>query len=213
MTLDPGERIVQDREVVAVFGDATALENAIEALQIAGTDRAQISVMSSQDAIDAKLGHRFRRVTDLADADQAATGVEVNRYEMAEAAGAVISVPVYIGATAGLIAIFATGGGIVAALAVGLAGGAVGGGFGAMAARALGQHHADHLEAQMREGGLLLWVRVADQADEDAKIALLREHGGSHVHGHNYERQWGKDEVPLHDAQPDPLLEKAPVGR
>jgi hypothetical protein len=213
MTLDPGERIVHDREVVAVFGDATALENAIEALQIAGTDRAQISVMSSQDTIDAKLGHRYRRVTDLADADQAATGAEVNRYEMAEAAGAVISVPVYIGATAGLIAIFATGGGLVAALAAGLAGGSVCGGFGVMAARALGQHHADHLEAQMREGGLLLWVRVADQADEDAKIALLRAHGGNHVHGHNYERQWGEDEVPLHKAQPDPLLENEPVSR
>lgn len=212
MAQETGESPVAQREVVAVFDDATAIEHAIDTLEMSGTDRAAIAVMSTRDSIDSKFAHRFRRAPELADANAGATGIEVTRYEMAEGAGAVISVPVYIGATAGLIAVFATGGGILIALAAGLVGGTVCGGFGVMAARALGQHHAEHLEEQMRAGGLLLWVGVADAADEAAKIALLRAVGGKHVHGHRYERQWGEDEVPLHDVQPDPFLTRDPVG-
>jgi hypothetical protein len=206
MSDNVGENVVPVREVVAIFADSTALDAAIEGLQIAGTDRAAISVMASKDAIDKELGHMFRPVPGLPDAANAAPDVAVSRYEMAEGMGAVISVPIYIGATAGLIAIFATGGGILAAAAMGLVGGSVGGGFGAIAARALGKQHADHVEDQLQNGGLLLWVHAADQADETAKIALLRSLGGHHVHGHTYERQWGIDEVPLHALQPDPFL-------
>jgi hypothetical protein len=206
MADDTVEKIIPVREVVAVFSDARSLEDAIEGLQSAGTHRAAINVMSSKDAVDQKLGHHFRPVPGSPEPQAVGDGVAVTRYEMAEGMGALISIPIYIGATAGLIAIFATGGGLLAAAAVGLVGGTVGGGFGALAARALGQQHAEHLETQLENGGLLLWVHVTDDADEAAKIALLRSLGGQHVQGHTYEKEWGVDEVPLHDVQPDPFL-------
>ena len=211
MPRDSGERRYSDSEVVAIFADAPAIEAAIDALEMAGTDRACIAVMSTSDTLDAHFSHRFRRAADLADAAQGTGhGIEVTRYEMAEGAGALVSVPVYIGATAGLIAVFATGGGLLIALAAGLVGGTMGGSFGVMAARALGRHHAEHLEDQLRSGGLLLWVVATDPADETAKINLLRARGGSHVHAHHYDRPWGDDDVPGHAVQPDPLLDKDP---
>jgi len=200
------ETIIPVREVVAVFSDSRALDDAIQGLQNAGTDRAAINVMSSKNTVDQKLGHHFKPVAGSTDPKAVGEGVAVTRYEMAEGMGALISVPVYIGATAGLIAIFATGGGLLAAAAVGLVGGTVGGGFGALAARALGRQHAEHLENQLESGGLLLWVHVKDEADEADKIALLRSLGGEHVQGHSYQKEWGVDEVPLHDVQPDPFL-------
>jgi hypothetical protein len=201
-----GEKVVSVREVVAVFSDAKTLDDAIESLEIAGSDRAAISVMSSQDTIDSKLGHLFRKSAQSADADDVARGVEVSRYDLAEGIGAVVSIPVFIGVTAGLIAVFSIGGGVIAAIIAGLGAATLGGGFGAAAALVIGKHHADHLEEQLQQGGLLLWVRVSGAADEKAKLDLLRSVGGKHVHGHLYQGEWGINEVPLHDAHPDPLL-------
>ncbi|WP_205590025.1 hypothetical protein [Sphingomonas paeninsulae] len=205
MTPGSGEQVFALREVVAVFDDPSALETAIERLEISGVDRAAISVMSSAETIDSKLGHLFRRTSQSSDADNVEKGIEVSRYEMAEGVGAVIAIPVYIGATAALVAIFASGGWILAAAVAGLAGGAFGGGFGAVAARMVGKHHADHIEEQLTKGGLLLWVRTTDDRDEKAKIELLRSLGGANVHGHIYRRKWGSTKCRFMTQIPTPF--------
>ncbi len=49
-------------------------------------------------------------------------------------------------------------------------------------------------------------VVLPDQAAEDRAKAILQRCGGSAVHVHTIEREWGVADVPLHDAQPDPFL-------
>jgi hypothetical protein len=83
-----------------------------------------------------------------------------------------------------------------------------GGGLGALAAHAIGATHAKALEKHLAAGGLLLWVRIVDQTGESAAIAALTASGGQHVHVHDIKRTWGEKDVPLHDLQPDPFLEK-----
>jgi hypothetical protein len=56
------------------------------------------------------------------------------------------------------------------------------------------------------DGGLLLWVRADDPARDKEIAGILARAGGRDVHFHVATRKWGVADVPLHDAQPDPLL-------
>lgn len=55
------------REVVALFDDAKALEEAVFALETHGFDRAAFSLLADEAAVAGKLGHRYRRVAEMED--------------------------------------------------------------------------------------------------------------------------------------------------
>ena len=55
------------REAVGVFKSAETLQDAIDDLLIAGFDRAQLSLLAAEHTVDEKLGHKYRRVTELED--------------------------------------------------------------------------------------------------------------------------------------------------
>lgn len=58
--------------------------------------------------------------------------------------------------------------------------------IGAAMAKFIGDHHAAHLQKQLDRGGLLLWVRAWNEADERTASAILRKHAGSDVHIHDF---------------------------
>lgn len=200
-----GQQTIAVREVVAIFDDGAALENAIEVVEQAGVNRGAISVIASDETFGTKLSHVYRSVSEMDAHDDIARGVKVTRYELAEGQGAAFSIPVYVGATAGLIAVLASGGTVGLAALAGLAAGAAGGGIGVSLARLLGDQQAQHVQQQIEEGGLLLWVQVKDAADADARIDQLKSLGGRDVRVHVYQRPWGDDAAAL-ASQPDPLL-------
>ena len=55
------------KEVVAVFDNADALDEAGYALETQGFDRAAFSVLASEDAVAQKLGHRYQQTKEVED--------------------------------------------------------------------------------------------------------------------------------------------------
>ena len=196
------------REAVGVFGSGDKMEAAVERLETAGVRREDISVMASHAAVVDKLHHRFEAIERMEDDPRVPRSAFVPKDDFTAVKAAVISLPLYIGASVGSLAVVASGGALALAVAAACAAGLAGGGLGALAAHAIGVNHAKLLEKHVAAGGLLLWVRIDDRARETEVIAVLTASGGEHVHAHDIKRTWGVKDVPLQDWQPDLFLEK-----
>ena len=194
------------REVVAVFHNAADLEAAIDTLASAGFARQNINVMASHDTIVEKLGHHFEQVKTIEDDARVPSAYLMRKEDVATAEGAAIGLPLYIGGTAGAIAVAATGGALALAVAAAAAGGLAGAGIGAIFAMAIGEHHAKTIQSHLEAGGILAWVRIDNDEEERKATQLLSEAGGADIHTHKIKRTWGEKDVPLHDWQPDPFL-------
>jgi len=48
----------------------------------------------------------------------------------------------------------------------------------------VGKQHADNLHEQLDRGGLLVWVRTPNEADEKRAEDILKRHKASDVHLH-----------------------------
>jgi hypothetical protein len=194
------------REVVGVFGTGDKLEAAVEALEARGFTREDISVMASREAVVENLNHRFETIRQMEDDPRVPQAAFVAKSDLREGKAAVISIPLYIGASVGALAVVASGGALALAIAAAVSGGLVGGGLGGLAAHAIGEKHAESLQQHIAAGGLLLWVRISDRVREAEAIEVLRTSGAEDVHAHDIKRTWGEKDVPLHDWQPDPFL-------
>lgn len=172
------------REVVGVFSDAETLQEAIDELMSSGFDRAEISLLASEETVDEKLGHKYKKVTELEDDATVPRTYYVSLESIGDAEGAVIGGLVYVGAGAAISAIFASGGTLAAAIAGGAMAGGTWGLIGAALANLIGEHHAMYLQEQLKHGGLLLWVRTWDAEHEKKAKEILSKHSGRDVHAH-----------------------------
>jgi hypothetical protein len=183
MTIAAATRTV--REAVAVFDHAEHLQDAIDELLSSGFHRAELSLLAGEQTVREKLG-RSGSIAALADNLDAPRTNYVSPEALGDAEGAVIGALMYVGAMAATGAVVASGG-TLAALIIGttLAGGG-GALIGVVMAKFIGDHHAAHLQKQLDRGGLLLWVRAWNEADEKTAAAILRKHSGSDVHIHEF---------------------------
>jgi hypothetical protein len=173
------------REAVGIFTSADALENAIVGLMGSGFDRAEISLLAAEPTVDAKLGHKYRRVTELEDDAATPRDCYVSIESIGDAEGALIGGLLYVGALAAVGAVVASGGTLAAAITGAALGGGTGGLIGSVLAKLVGDRHAQTIEEQLAHGGLLLWVQTRD-ADHEAKaVEILRKHSGADVHVHS----------------------------
>lgn len=183
MVEEPGQR--QYREAVAVFDTAAELENAVEDLQSSGFNRAEISLLAEEAAVEGKLGHRYKKVQDLEDDPDAPRTAFVSTETMGDAEGGLIGVLMYVGAMAAAGAVVATGGTLAATLGAVSVAGASGGLIGTILAGVLDGHHAKNLQDQLTHGGLLLWVRTRDAEHEARAVEILSRHSAHDVHVHS----------------------------
>ena len=150
-------------EVVGHFAGHMSFERAIAALVAAGFARADLSVLSTHESLDAVE----REARSWKDALRAVAG-EIKYEAPLVAAGAVILV-----------------GGPVAASVAALIAAAVGG---AAIKEILDEVTATpHREAYLRAlaaGSVILWVRVADAEAERKAIDIMKDNGGLNVHAH-----------------------------
>ena len=130
------------REAVGVFSSADKMETAIEDLQENGFDRAEISLLASEEAVRAKLGHRFYDAKDLEDDPDVPRTAFVSTEALGDAEGALIGGLMYAGALAAAGMTVASGGAFGALLAATIAGGASGGLIGGVLALIVGEGHA-----------------------------------------------------------------------
>jgi hypothetical protein len=207
-TAESGTMRYAAREVVGAFPTAGALEKAVEQLEIAGVDRAAISVLGVDAARSGRIDAIYRSAEAIEDDPAARQAAFVSRETQTEGKAFAVSLPLGVGGFAGAWAVAAAGGALAAAIGATIVGGAVGAGLGALLVRAVARHHAETVQSQLARGGLVLWVSTPDEAAEQRALEVLRRSGGTSVHTHTVAREWGVADSPLHDVQPDPFLER-----
>ena len=169
-------------EAVGVFNSAEALQAAINELLSSGFDRAELSLLASQDAVERRLGHRYEKVGGLANDPTVPRAAYMSTEAIGEAEGGLIGGLLFVGAVAATGAIVASGGTLAAAIAAAALAGGAGGVIGSILAKWIGDKHAHYLQEQLDRGGLLLWVRTWNAEDERRAVEILRKHSGIDVH-------------------------------
>jgi hypothetical protein len=172
------------REAIGIFQNPHDLEAAIDELLSSGFDRAEVSLLAGERAIEDKLGHRYRRVGSLADDPAAPRTAYVSTEAIGDAEGGLVGGLMYVGATVAAGAVVVSGGAIATGLAAAVLAGGAGGLIGALLAKWVGHRHGHYLQEQIERGGLLLWVRTWDSAHEARAADILRRHAGDCVHVH-----------------------------
>jgi hypothetical protein len=204
---------IKVREVAGVFRSREPLEAAVEALLLAGFDRADIDLMAGIDAVRQRLGTVYVPAEELADVPDAPREAFVAREEVTGALADAAGILTFIGATAAAYGVVASGGALALAVAAAAAGGlAAAGGAGALIARFLGREQARELQAQMAAGGLVLWVRIRSPEREHKAQQILKDHGAEAVRVHEIEIQKRFEDIPLGSLVLDPWLGSEPLG-
>jgi hypothetical protein len=171
-------------EAVGLFHSLADMEAAIDDLLSQGFNRAELSVMASEDAIEAKLLGQYGSVRELEDRADVPTIAYVPRESLGAAEGAVIGSFIYVPALLGGLAVVASGGALAAAATAAAIYGGVGAGFGTLVASIIGKQAADRITAHLEAGGLLLWVRTRDQHHENRALAIMQGHNAEDAHIH-----------------------------
>lgn len=171
-------------EAVGIFSSEKELEAVADDLMSNGFDRADISLLASEQAVIEKLGHRYRSVRDIEDNPKIPTVAFVTEEGLGAAQGGVIGSLLYLPALAGIAVVVASGGTMAAAIAAAAILGGVGGGVGGILARIIGNEHADRIEEQIEHGGLLFFVRTSTPEAEKKAVEILKRNNGRDVHLH-----------------------------
>jgi hypothetical protein len=173
------------REAVAVFHDAETFHAAIDDLLASGFARSDLSLLAGEHAVADKLGHMYRKASEIEDDSRVPRLAYVASETFGHAKGAFTGGLSFVGAMVAAGALVASGGtvagAIIAAVLAGSAGGLVGSVFGDI----VEDRHAEHLQRQLDRGGLLLWVRTTTPAMEKRARAILVRHSAHDVHVHD----------------------------
>ena len=172
------------REAVGVFHDADALRSAADALMLNGFDRADLSVLASETAVRDKL-HKAYTAAELEDDPRVPHVAYFAGDSLTELKAAIIGGPFFIGAVAAGGATIANGVSLTGTITAAVVAGGLAGALGAIVAWWLTRHHSAYLGAQMRHGGLLLWVHTVDSAHEERACRILEENDARDVHVHD----------------------------
>jgi len=173
-------------EAVGVFDSFESLQAAMYDLLIASFSRYDISVLGSKEAMEEKLGSAYWRAEDLEDNPDAPRAAFVSEEAIGELEGAIAGGFFFLGSFIAMTAMLTP----ISTLAASIAAISIGGGpaavIGTLLARRVGQHHKDYYADQIRNGGILLWVRTADKEKEDLAVKILKGHSGRDVHVHSW---------------------------
>ncbi len=152
-----------DPEVVGLFSGRDDFEAAVSELKDAGFERADLSVLSSHESIDAAAAPG----TPWKDALTALVG------ELKYEGPMVASGAIYLA------------GGTIAAVAAGIIGAAVGG----VAVKEIldevtSAPNTEDFARSLDAGSVILWVRATDKDQQDKAMEILEKNGATNVHIH-----------------------------
>lgn len=173
------------REAVGVFGDAAALEAAMDDALSSGFERADLSLLAAAVTVDEKLGHHYKRVEEVEDDPTAPRTYFVTQDAIDEVKAALVGGLVFLGAVGAIGAVVASGGALAATITGAALGAGTWGLFGEVLAKFVGDHHASYIQEQLAHGGLLLWVRCSNLEQEKRAMEILSKHSGRDVHMHS----------------------------
>lgn len=148
-------------EVVGVFSDQDRFQAAVSALQAAGFDHADLSLLGTHESLDA-AGRPERSWKDVLTAL-----VGEFRFEPPLVASG---------------AIFLAGGPVAATIAA-IIGAAVGGvAIKEVMEEVTAKPHSEAFARALEAGSVILWVRAEDEDRERTAMGILKEHGAANVH-------------------------------
>jgi hypothetical protein len=159
------------REAVALFDDAERLERAVSDLQGRGFDRADISLLA-HGVLEGRQNGAARLAGSAATPREApVTDADIRQQRLL---GTSMAATIAAFAAAGFAV--ATGGAVALVAAAAVAAGGGVGAVGAWLGARLGQDEAAYYDEQLAQGGVLLWVRLAQPDDEARALEVLRRH-------------------------------------
>ena len=200
------------REVAAVFHREEILEDAIQALLLAGFDRGDIDIMGDIETVRRRLGALYVPPEEIADVPGAARRAYIARDDIASATAGVAGMLFYLGAATAAMTVVASGGSLALVAAAAAAAGTVGAGIGAAAIHLLGKKQAEELELQLMAGGMVVWVRVRYPEKEAQAQEILARFGGEAIRVHEIEIDKRLADLPLSKLKPDPWLGGEPLA-
>ena len=174
----------QPREAVAVFENEYELLNVIEELESAGFDHSDISVLPSIKEVERQIGHQLTSIEDAEDDPDVPRTSPIDMASFGAAQGALIGIPLYIGAISAIVDYTRSGADTGAVVVAGLVGGVIGGAIGLVLASLVRRQHARRIKDQIDHGGLLLWVRTRGRKHEDRATSVITDHIVRHFHMH-----------------------------
>jgi hypothetical protein len=201
------------REVTGIFHSRAALDEAIEALLLAGFDRADIDILDDPEAIRARLGPVYIAPEELADVPLAPRRPAFLPEDIA--AAKVVAIPT-VAAFAATVAAFwalSTGDGIFWTVIYSVLAAAAAGGAAALMIRpVLERERAFGLEHHMLGRGIVLWIRVHSPEQEQKALEILREFAARAVRVHEVDIEKRVDDIPMSSQRPDPWLGPERLG-
>ncbi len=169
------------REGVGIFDNLDQLDAAIFELEKNAFNRNEISVLASKGEVEQRFG-KYATAYELADHPDAPRGVFVVPEEKALGMAVLVGGGAYAGAVSGLL-FSALSQNFPYALAA-IAGGVIGAALGGLVAKLLRDKFNADMDHQMRQGGLVLWVRIFDPRKWKLAREIMQRHGGQFVHLH-----------------------------
>jgi hypothetical protein len=141
-------------EAVGVFDGANSLQDAIDELLSSGFDRAEISLLASEHAVEEKLEHAYKKAAELEDDPTVPRVAYVSTESIGDAEGGLIGGLMYVGAVAAAGAVVATGGTLAGVIAVAAMTGGAGGLIGSVRIVVVGQDQGRGARAAGEENSL-----------------------------------------------------------
>jgi hypothetical protein len=172
------------REVVGVFDDLEQLQRAVDELQEAGLNRADISTAGDARRINRELAGGYMDVKEIEDNGEVRRRVWISKVSLGDAEGILVGVAVYIPAMLAAAAVAGTGAEASRIVMAAAIAGALGGILGWLAARWLDRRYLRQFQEHMRRGGVVLWAAVHDAAQERKAAEIMAQHSGRDVHVH-----------------------------
>ena len=166
------------REAVGLFKNMQQLQATVKELERTDFPRDSLSVLGEHKSLEPLT------IEMLEDDSNAPREVLVRSEEKSMGAGLLVSGAAYLGAMAAALAAGAVA--VPAILTAAAIGGVGGGALGGVLAILLGDHFNHAIEDQIKQGGLLLWVRTTDREKEDLACRILTENGTEHVRIHEH---------------------------
>ena len=201
------------REVAGIFHSRGELDAAVDALLLAGFDRADIDLLADLDEVQKALGPVHVAAEELADIGRVPRRPFIAPEDVTGATAVVMGVLAAFGAGAAAFAAVASDGGTIAVVASATLGAAAVWIGGVLTFRRFGQEKTKSLEGHMAARGLVLWVRVRSPDREEKAQQILRVHGGRAIRVHEIEIEKRAEDIPLSSLRPDPWLGNERLGQ
>jgi hypothetical protein len=180
------EKLHRLREAMGVFQDLGALEAAAEELESAGFDQSLLSLLAEEEVMNSLADDSREGIETLEDNPTVGRIGFRTLPELGDAEGVLMGLPLYVGACIGIGTAITASGSLTETIIAAVVGGGLGGAAGAIFARRLDLRYRRYLKRQINKGGVLLWVRMLNDIQENRACEILRRHGARDVHIHEF---------------------------